>query len=570
MLHKELENMGRAHLNEHQSQVLKECLVKGSGGLSLPMGFGKSILSIVLGLAQSSEKGSNHPILVVASKTLLESWKFEIKKFFGDKLTYVVLHQDSCKDLDACNIDCGVNLVLTTPEVVSKYYKKEHIDTLFVQPETMNVGLFGQYTVNRYVNPVEPFSKGGGGTFLFSRKWPCLIIDEVQKYTNMTSMRCQGLCAICADSRWGMSGTIFDEPKIERILGYYVIINDKTFPRTIPDALRFTKKRSFKGFEKSTVHRKTNEAFKAPRLNEVIVAHEFNPNEEKLYISMKGTMMKIRAEMLKYRNAEDVENARRFGSYLMAMLTYLRQCIVCPILPLAKAALDISDLNNKSRLSQILVQEIDNMDLGEWLNKEESVKSSRIKKALEVIQNHDNERVVIFTCFRTCLDIVKHFLPTSRPNFTLSASMSSKRRGDTLVEFGESRNGVLLLTYEVGAEGLNLQCSSTILMLDFWWNSGKTQQATARVLRYGQLSEVVNVYYFMSNTGVEKAVFKKQFEKQAMLAELKDGPMVTKLQSINVNDIISIIDAEDNARLICGIHRGVRPPTTHASKLEMC
>jgi hypothetical protein len=43
---------GRACLNEHQEDVLRECLARpaGGGGLSLPMGYGKTLLSLVLAL----------------------------------------------------------------------------------------------------------------------------------------------------------------------------------------------------------------------------------------------------------------------------------------------------------------------------------------------------------------------------------------------------------------------------------------------------------------------------------------------------------------------------------------
>ena len=69
-----------AKLTVHQLEVLDECLKKGSGGLSLPMGFGKTLISLVLTLQQQEKIGTPEPILVICSKTLIESWIFEIKK----------------------------------------------------------------------------------------------------------------------------------------------------------------------------------------------------------------------------------------------------------------------------------------------------------------------------------------------------------------------------------------------------------------------------------------------------------------------------------------------------------
>jgi SNF2 family DNA or RNA helicase len=554
----EVLHIGRTGLNTPQREVLQECLVKKSGGLSVPMGFGKSFLSIVLGLEHKYGGKSGilpNPILVVASKTLIESWKFEINKFFGKELKYIVLHQDAQKNMDTCEVDLnGIDLVLTTPDVVAKYYQKAEIERRFVEREIINEGHFNQHTINRYIRPTRPFGTvRTGGYCLFSVKWSCFIVDEIQKYTNITSMRCQGLGAICAEHRWGMSGTIFDEPKLERILGYYVIIDDKSFPRTLPAAQKYTHSMYFPGFAVSTVYRKENAAFTPPKINEIIITHDMADEEKALYVSMKKTMSKINKELDAFKTVNDVENVRRFGSYLMAILCYLRQCVVCPILPLAKAALDISDFQHKSHLSETLIKETNELGITEWLNDPESVCSSRIKQCINVVEKHADERLVIFTCFRTCLDVVKHYMPKDRRVFTLCSTMSTQKRAKVLHEFKETTNGILLLTYELGAEGLNLQMSHTILMLDFWWNAGKTQQAIARVLRYGQQSEIVNVYYFMSNTGVEKAVFEKQSDKLSILNELKDGPMQTKLKSIQVKDIITFIEKEDNKMMMQNI-----------------
>lgn len=538
--------LGESKLNEFQKDVLRECVAKQSGGLSLCLGSGKTLTSLVVGL--SCKKTT--PILVVVSKTLLESWKYEIEKFFGDKLKYIVLHQDAC-EIEDCIIEDDVLLVLTTVDVVSKFYKKGNVSDKFITQKTINPGEFNQHFVNEYNRPTTPYlNVKTGGYALFSLKWSCLIIDEVQKFTMITSMRCQGLASICADSRWALSGTMFDEPKAERILGYYLIINDKDFPRTLPDAVKYLSSSKFRGFAVSTVYRNQNSAYVPPKLNQQIISHDLTTEEVKLYTSMKTTMKNINKALAEYKQNEDIENVRKFGSYLLAMLCYLRQSIVCPILPVAKALMDISDMTNKSQLSSILLDNIKDLNLTNWLNDETSVKSSRITKVLEVVESHSDEQVVVFTCFRTCLDVIKHFMPTTRPVFTLTSGMNMKKRGVIIEDFKKSTNGVLLLTYELGAEGLNLQFACTVVLADIWWNDGKTQQAIGRVFRYGQLSSIVNVYLFTSNTGVENAVFNKQNEKLTLLEELKTGPIKSKVKRIVMKDIINLIDMEDNKNLL--------------------
>jgi SNF2 family DNA or RNA helicase len=265
-------------------------------------------------------------------------------------------------------------------------------------------------------------------------------------------------------------------------------------------------------------------------------------------------MQIISDQLKKFKFNRDVENMRKFGSYLLAIICYLRQCIISPILPIANIALDMSDFQNKSELSQILLTEIKKLNIDDWLNDENSVKSTRMTEALKIVDKHESDNIVIFMCFRTSLDIFKTFLKDDRKIYTISGTMSSIKRSETLEKFKKkSDNGkgnILLLTYEIGSEGLNLQISNTVLLVDFFWNDGKTKQAIARILRYGQLSPVVNIYLFTSNTAIEKAMFEKHDLKLTILKELSEGTSKTKLKTMNVNEIIKIVNTEENINAI--------------------
>ena len=539
--------LGKSQLTDFQTEILDECIKKKSGGLSLTMGSGKTFVSLVLALEQTKE--SKKPILVIASKTLIETWVFEIKKFFGDKLNYIILHSNYIKKFNEFVLEDDIKLVLTTPDVVTKFYKQEHVSDYFIRKTMVNEGRFNQHFINVYNYPVNPYSLIKiGGAILYSIEWGCLIVDEVQNFTKISSFRCQGIGSICAVNRWALSGTIFSEPTIERILGYYIIINDKNFPRTLPSAELYLTSSHFKGFSSSLVCRKTNPSFIKPKVNQIIVSHKLSDEEQKLYMSMKTIIKVIKKRVNEYKFWNDVENTRKFSTYLLAMICYLRQCLVCSLIPVANIAIDMSDFQNKSELSQLLMNEIDKLNITKWLSDVESVKSSRIKEALTLVDKHNNENIVIFTCFRTSVDILKTFIPNNRKVFTISSAMTSKKRAAVLEEFKEDNEtgNILLLTYDIGATGLNLQISNVVILLDFFYNEATSAQAVARVLRYGQLAKEVFIYYMTSNTAIEKALFEKQDLKLQIINELENGNQKTKIKRMNVNEIVNIIEKEDN------------------------
>ena len=199
------------------------------------------------------------------------------------------------------------------------------------------------------------------------------------------------------------------------------------------------------------------------------------------------------------------------------------------------------------------MREIKDVGIDGWLNDPTSVLSSRMKSVMDVINKHQNERVVVFTCFRSCLDNFTAQFQAKRPIMTLASSMTTTKRAAVLAEFSKSADGVLMLTYELGAEGLNLQSSHTILLVDLWWNAGKTEQSIARVLRQGQTSSIVNVYYFTSNTGIEQALFNKHEDKLDILNEIMSGPLKSYVRSMSVDAIIAIVENEKNVQQLTAL-----------------
>jgi SNF2 family DNA or RNA helicase len=133
-----------------------------------------------------------------------------------------------------------------------------------------------------------------------------------------------------------------------------------------------------------------------------------------------------------------------------------------------------------------------------------------------------------------------------RPCYTLVSELSLKARDECIKQFNASDRGVLMTTYNLGAEGLNIQSAHIVLLVDLWWNAAKTKQAIARVFRFGQQSPVVKVYYFTSNTGIEHAILDKHIDKVNALSELQTGSIKTNIKLINISNIIKILDVYDN------------------------
>lgn len=572
-----LYHKGYTILNDFQRDIFKECMSRNSGGLSLPMGSGKTLIAIVLSLYKVWD--TRKPILIVCAKSLVASWISEISKFFGDELKYEVIHKSSMGTrLDTWHTTRDKYIYLTTPDNLAIFYRDNNIENVFI-------GTGHRRNVISYSSPTAPLleEQTGSGAF-YSQEWGIIVIDEAQKYTNINTQKCRALCSLYSKNRWVLSGTMFDEPKPERILGYYMLINDTGVEHNIPAVKsliygryrfmgRYGRYRygygrgygggyggyggnyaqnvpdnGFTGLRSTLVHRDTNVEFIPPKVNHQIITHNLSREEAKLYTTIKSVIADTNDMAREARRNGNIGEFKMLNGFLFALIVYLRQILICPLIPITSMAIDVASATQKAELSTIMMNRINKLELNHYFDDPASIKSSRITKVVEKIDAHVGERIVLFSCFKTVIDIIKQYV-TDRDVFVMESSMTAENRGKLIENFRMSPNGVLLLTYSLGAEGLNLQCASTVLLVDFWWNSGKTKQAIARVFRYGQTAKEINIYMFVSNTGIEQIMMRKQKAKEQVIEELQTGRARTKVPRVSTKQIINLIGIEGNRGL---------------------
>lgn len=540
-------DLGLKSISDFQKGIIDECVEKRSCALHVPMGSGKTRISLVLSLIHQKKYEGGKTIIIVA-KTLISEWIAEITKVFGKSLKYEVLHGDFIKNKIHWKPEC--DLIITTPQVVTDSYVKHNVAPQYWYHERPQQ--FGP-TIKYYRIPHTPYLNHESGVgYMHSIKWANVIIDEAQNYQNVNSNRCLAMASLCAHHRWLLSGTLFEEPRNEKIFGFYLLINSMEIPRNLPDFKEYIQSDNYSGIKSTLVYRRKNETYTPPNVNKHIITHPLTEPEAKIYSNIKNIIVSMKKTLDKYKHANDAENVKKFTSYIVGMISNLRQSLICPLIPITSVAITTSDLEQKNELADIFMNCVNELQLDEWLNDINSLYSSRIDSLCKALQKH-NSRVVVFSCFRKSLDVIKVFAPEKIPNrplFTVSGTQSIKSRTETIENFKASSNGILLLTYDIGSTGLNLQCSDTVMILDLFYNAGKTEQAIARVVRQGQESKIVNIYYFTANTGIENAMLKMQKSKKEVANELMNGKMQSKITKISTDEIIKLINVEDNVEIL--------------------
>ena len=538
----------RKSLDEEQLVIHQECKRKKSGGLFIPMGGGKTRLSIANALSNGGIS------CVVASKTALTSWCNELDSIFGGKFPYEVVSPAGMtkKTLTAWKRKPETQMVLISPEyMVSIYSRHDPHFRRCVQEGLVD----GWRRVFEYHTAREPETSIGeeGPLSIFSTLWDTLIIDEVQHYTNIGTKVCKTLLSLAAKRRWCLSGTPIRSSKIEFILGYYCLI-DYTCPRTVEEMKTWLSRRGYKGVNKSAVVRTKEESTLNIRIKRHIVRHPIHAEERRVFVVFKDMLKKLINDLLE--NVQDVQHKRQLRAAIMANFTYLRQALLCPVLPIGSIMLRMYEVDADRSICRNLSNELLKSDLGEWLNDPSSVISSRLEEVMKVLSNHTKERCIVFTSFRTSVDVFMHYcgVNLNRPLFTLESKYSIDKRREVINAFENTPDGVLFLTYKLGCEALNLQKQHVCLLSDLEWTLDDMDQAIARMARRGQ-EEEVQVYIFTSDTGLEKAILTRQKEKSQRIAELMKGRMKTTIHSITFVKLLKgILQEEDTVSIIEDIY----------------
>jgi len=116
------------------------------------------------------------------------------------------------------------------------------------------------------------------------------------------------------------------------------------------------------------------------------------------------------------------------------------------------------------------------------------------------------QKAVIFTeSLATQAYIVKHLQKTFQPRDIETLNGSTRNRGDVIYAF--ERWAKILVSTEVGGEGLNLQFCSMVINFDMPWNPQRIEQRIGRVHRYGQKHDVAVVNFLCRDNYADQRLY---------------------------------------------------------------
>jgi len=147
-------------------------------------------------------------------------------------------------------------------------------------------------------------------------------------------------------------------------------------------------------------------------------------------------------------------------------------------------------------------------------------KLEELLSSLKVIWEEDSGRqvkprkIVLFSFFRRTLEYLKRQLgERTIDNRMIHGGIGIPDREAAIDTFLESDRVNVLLTSEVGGEGLDLQKASVVINYDLPWNPMVVEQRIGRVDRIGQEAPTINIVNLVVEGSVEETVLQRLLTK---------------------------------------------------------
>lgn len=309
-------------------------------------------------------------------------------------------------------------------------------------------------------------------------KWHRVILDEAHEVRNKNTKTHKRIKCINADVHWLVTGTpVFNSMSDFASLCSFIGISQGDVQRD-SDSVRDSRvlRRTKADLEEQQLPVCTIDTIDIPMGEE----------EEKIYVNLFAKNA-IRAKSL----------TKQDSMLLLEMFLRLRQLMIWPSM--------VPDVEYESQ------------------------STNKMDRLLSLLQEHPDEKALIFTQFHAESDHIKKVLTDlGFPVFRIDGSVDEAGRVNQISKFKKAPSrAVFLIQIKAGGQGLNLQEASRVYIIGPAWNPATELQAIARAHRTGQTREVHVkrlIYTCNGAPSIEESIQELQNHKMVITSEVLKDP----------------------------------------------
>ena len=176
-------------------------------------------------------------------------------------------------------------------------------------------------------------------------------------------------------------------------------------------------------------------------------------------------------------------------------------------------------------------------------------KFEELLRIIDEVFRHGTKKIVIFALFRKTLKYLQ--IRFKQRGFgTLMIHGMVENRIDILDEFKNNPNAHILLSSEVGSEGLDMQFCNSMVNYDLPWNPMVVEQRIGRIDRFGQKSPTVNIYNVIVADSIQEDIYIRLLDRIGIfrgtigdMEAILDAPL-ERGGSVTIKDVYNKLEKE--------------------------
>jgi superfamily II DNA or RNA helicase len=137
-----------------------------------------------------------------------------------------------------------------------------------------------------------------------------------------------------------------------------------------------------------------------------------------------------------------------------------------------------------------------------------------------ILEAATGRKVLLFAFYRRTLEYLRERLDDAGyRTYTIHGGLHSADRQTLMERFRSQDEPAILLSSEVGAEGLDFQFADTLINYDLPWNPMRVEQRIGRIDRYGQLSPKIRIISFVLDDTIETRILERLYSRIRIFEE---------------------------------------------------
>ncbi|MBL57219.1 MAG: hypothetical protein CMP61_08530 [Flavobacteriales bacterium] len=186
------------------------------------------------------------------------------------------------------------------------------------------------------------------------------------------------------------------------------------------------------------------------------------------------------------------------------------------------------------------------IDKGDKIGKDDS-KFLKFIEILQDLKNQNIKQLIVFSFFKFTINYLdKKLIDLGYKVGKIHGDISVEERYTKIRQF---KNGDfdILLSSEVGSEGLDMQFCNVIVNYDLPWNPMRVEQRIGRIDRIGQKFDKLHIFNLCIQGSIEDRIYSRLYEKlnifESTIGELE--PILGNLEKqINIPELINLTQKE--------------------------